>query len=174
MTTRLFAEFASANALTAAIESLRRERYSGLETYTPYDIPELDSLLGRPRSALGWLVLAGGIGGLVVSYGVQWWANVHSYPLDVGGRPQHAVPAFIPATFEGTVLLAALAAFVGLLLVLRFPRLWAPEDEIDGFERASVDRFWLSARQFASDHDREHAELLMRNAGAQRVVTVGE
>ncbi|HEX6534810.1 MAG TPA: DUF3341 domain-containing protein [Gemmatimonadaceae bacterium] len=170
---RLFAEFESAEAMRAALDALRDERYHDLDTYAPFDIPELDEPLGLGRSWLGWLVFAGGLAGLVLSYGIQWWADVYSYPLAIGGRPRHAVPAFVPATFEGTVLVAALAAFFGLLVVLRLPRLWAPEDEIEDFERATIDRFWISIGTLASDLDRAHAEQLLRRSGARRVVTVG-
>ena len=168
---RLLAEFANAADLLRAVEALRRERYHDLETYTPFDIPELDAPLGLKRSFIGWIALAGGLAGLVVAYGIQWWANVHSYPLSVGGRPQHAVPAFIPATFEGMVLAASLAVFFGVLLVLRLPRLWSMEDDVEDFQRASIDRYWLSMRTFASERDRSRAERLLHDAGALRTVT---
>jgi mono/diheme cytochrome c family protein len=116
-------------------------------------------------------VLAAGLVGLLSAYGIQWWANVHSYPLNVGGRPVHSVPAFIPATFEGTVLAASLASFFGVLLVLRFPRLWSIEDEVPEFYRATVDRFWLAMHTFASENDRAHAERLLKESGALRTIT---
>ena len=168
---RLLAEFGTASAMLSAIEALRRQRYHDLETYAPFDIPELDERLGLRRPRLGWLVLIAAIAGLVASYGIQWWANVHSYPLNVGGRPQHAIPAFVLATFEGTVLASALAAFFGLLIVLRLPRLWSVEDEVDEFHRSSIDRFWIAMHTFASDDDRAHAERLLREAGALRTIT---
>lgn len=166
----LLAEFASAESLVAAVRTLRSERYHDLETYTPFDIRELDEPLQLKRPRLGWFVLGVGILGLLASYGIQWWANVHSYPLHVGGRPLHAVPAFLLATFEGTVLSAGLATFFGVLLVLRLPRLWAPVDEVEGFDRATSDRFWIAMHTFSSIHDREHAERLVREAGAVRTI----
>ncbi|HEY2378754.1 MAG TPA: quinol:electron acceptor oxidoreductase subunit ActD [Gemmatimonadaceae bacterium] len=168
---RLLAEFANATDLLHAIEALRREKYHDLETYAPFDIPELDEPLGLSRSRLGWLALTAGSIGLIASYGIQWWANVHSYPLNVGGRPQHAVPAFLLATFEGTVLAASLGVFFGVLLVLRLPRLWSIEDDVEDFQRASIDRFWIAMRTFASERDRAHAEGLLRDAGALRTIT---
>lgn len=168
---RLLAEFGNATDLLRAVEALRREEYHDLEAYAPFDIPELDEHLGLERSRLGWLALVAGIVGLAASYGIQWWANVHSYPLNVGGRPQHAIPAFLLVTFEGTVLAASLAVFFGFLLVLRLPRLWSIEDEVDEFQRASIDRFWLAMHTFASERDRSHAERLLRDAGALRTVT---
>ncbi len=166
----VIAEFASADALIGAVGALGRERYGALETYAPFDIPELDALLHRPRSRIPVLVFLGGLAGLVVAYGIQWFADVFDYPLDVGGRPLHAVPAFIPATFEGTVLCAALVAFFGLLWVLRLPELWASEFEVEGFERATVDRFWVKVGSIQSDIDAANAERVLRVAGAVRVV----
>jgi hypothetical protein len=87
--------------------------------------------------------LAGLLGG-IASYVIQWYANAYAYPLDIGGRPAHAVPAFIIPTFEGTVLCAAIAAFIGFFVVTRLPQPWHPMFEIDGFERATVDRYWLA------------------------------
>lgn len=167
---RLVAEFASERAFTDALDALSRERYHEIETFAPYDIPEVDARLGHRRSRVGWVALAGGIVGLVIGYGIQWWANVRDYPLHIGGRPIHAVPAFIPATFEATVLGAALALVFGLAIWVRVPTLWAPVDEIDGFERASIDRFFIALFQFSSREDRQHAERILRDAGAVRTV----
>ena len=141
---RVLGEFTTAESMLAAVDALVREGYRTLETFTPFDMPELDERLGLRRSRIGWLVAAGGLVGMVLAYGIQWWANVHDYPLNSGGRPVHAIPAFLLATFEGTVLFAAFAAFFGLMIWLRLPKLWAPIDEVDGFGRASVDRFWIA------------------------------
>jgi hypothetical protein len=167
---RLVAEFTSERAFTEALDALSRERYHEIETFAPYDIPEVDAQLGHHRSRIGWLALVGGIAGLVIGYGIQWWANVQDYPLHIGGRPVHAVPAFIPATFEATVLAAALALVFGLAVWVRAPTLWAPIDEIDGFERASIDRFFVALFQFSSGQDLLNAERLLRDAGAVRTV----
>jgi hypothetical protein len=171
---RLLAEFRTADALVTAVRALERESYHDVDTFTPFDVPEVAAPLGLGRSGLGWFAGLGGAAGLVASYGIQWWANVHSYPLNAGGRPIHAAPAFVLATFEGTILGASLAAFFGLLIVLRLPRLWSIEDEVDEFRRASIDRFWLAMPTFASDGDRAHAEELLRDAGALRTIVFGK
>ncbi len=89
-------------------------------------------------------MLLAGATGAVFAYGLQWYCNSWDYPIDVGGRPIHPAPAFIPITFETTVLFAAAAAFVGFLISSRLPEPWNPLFEIPEFERASVDRFWLA------------------------------
>jgi hypothetical protein len=135
------AEFGSARELTAAVRAFSERGYTRLETYSP--VP-LTSGIPRSRSRLPVVVfIAGAIGG-VLSYLIQWYANAYAYPLDIGGRPAHAIPAFLIPTFEGTVLAASLAAFIGFFVIARLPEPWHPVFEIDGFERATIDRYWLA------------------------------
>lgn len=170
---RLLAEFPRPEPLIAAIGALRRESYHGLEAFTPYDVPDLDLALDLRRPKIGKLAAVGGVCGSVASYGIQWWANVYAYPLNAGGRPIHAAPAFVLATFEGTIAGAALAAFVGFFILLRYPRPWSLEDEVEGFHRATIDRFWLGMETFASERDRDHAIALLERHGALRTVKLG-
>jgi hypothetical protein len=165
---RTAAEFGSAEALLAGVEALTVAGYRTAGTYGPHDVEELDQKLGLRRPKLAGLALAGGFAGAVTGFGIQWWSDVHAYRLNVGGRPAPPIPAFVPVTFELTILGAALAVFVGLLIMLRLPRLWAPIDEVDGFERVSADRFWLLTEQL----DGSAAigiERILQDAGADRV-----
>ncbi len=135
------AEFNSVDELATAVRVFSEHGYTRLETYSP--IP-LTPGLPRARSRLPVVVFIAGLLGGMASYAIQWYANVHEYPLDIGGRPAHAVPAFLIATFEGAVLCASLAAFVGFFVLARLPQPWHPVFEIPGFERATVDRYWLA------------------------------
>lgn len=164
------AEFGSAEELTVAIRRFTEKGYTQLETYSP--VPIEHGLRG-PRSRLPLVVFAAGAFGGMVSYAIQWYANVYAYPQDIGGRPMHAVPAFLIPTFEGTVLCAALAAFVGFFVVARLPQLWHPVFEIDGFERATTDRYWLAvdAADRRSAPDLTIREL--RELGPLRVLSLG-
>ncbi len=139
----MVAEFASAETMLDALDELRRRGYRRLETYAPHPVAGTDERLGLGRSRLPRLVFAGGVTGGLLGYAIQWYADVWDYPQNIGSRPAHAILAFIPATFEATVLIAALVAFLGLFGMLGLPALWHPTFEIDGFERASVDRFWV-------------------------------
>jgi hypothetical protein len=135
------AEFGSAGELTTAVRVFSEKGYTRLETYSPVPL-SLD--IPRPASRLPVVVFFAGLLGGIASYAIQWYANVYTYPLDIGGRPAHAVPAFIIPTFEGTVLCASLAAFIGFFVIARLPAPWHPVFEIDGFERATIDRYWLA------------------------------
>lgn len=170
----LLAEFPSAEALLAAATALHDLGYQAIESYTPFRLPGLDQQLGRRRSRLPAFVFGGGLVGAIVGYGIQWYANVRAYPMNVGGRPVHSVPAFIPATFEAMVLGAALVAFVGLLVALRLPAPWHPVFEIEGFERASMDRFWLAIDDTDPLYESQQTEQALRALGPLRVVRLPE
>jgi hypothetical protein len=138
------AEFADERHFAGALAMLRDDGYTKIEVYTPYPVERVDPALPEPPSLLPPLAFVAGIGGAAIGYWIQWFANAVSYPLNIGGRPAHAAPAFFIPTFEATVLSAAIVVFVGLFAVLRLPQPWHPMFEIDGFERASIDRFWIA------------------------------
>jgi Protein of unknown function (DUF3341) len=135
------AEFASADDLAAAVRVLSDKGYTRIETYSPVPIPSADR---QSRSRLPLAVFLCGVLGGIASYAIQWYANAYAYPLDIGGRPAHAIPAFLIPTFEGVVLSAALAAFFGFFWVSRLPKYWHPMFELDGFDRTTDDRYWLA------------------------------
>lgn len=141
----MLAEFASAAEALRAARRLRELGYRSLDLHAPYELPGADAALGlaRPR-ILPRLVLVFGLLGAASGYLVQWWTNAVDYPIVVGGRPFHALPAFVPITFEMGVLAGAFAALFGWIVTARLGRLWQPVFEVEGFERASDDRFWLA------------------------------
>jgi hypothetical protein len=146
------AEFDSPEELFRAAERARAQGYRRMDAFAPYPIEGLPKVLGQ-RSHLPLLVLLGGIVGGASAYYMQWYANMVSYPINVGGRPLHSWPAFIPITFELTVLCAALTAFIAALVLSGLPRPYHPMFNLPEFERASQDRFFLciEARDAAFD-----------------------
>lgn len=139
----LFAEYAEIDALVGAIEALRTDGYDDLEAYTPYPVHEVEQALRLRKSRLPLAIFIGGMTGAAAAYFLQWLLVAHFYPLDVGGRPPHMPLAFVIITFEMGVLCASFTAFFGLLFKARLLRLWDPLFEVEGIERASVDRYWL-------------------------------
>lgn len=139
----LLAEFAGADALCAAARHARAHGYTRAEAYSPFVIEGLDEVLGIERDWVAPAALLGGLAGGAGAYFLQWYAAVVDYPIDVGGRPLHSWPAFIPATFELTILGAALAAVFVMLVQNGLPRLHHPLFAVEQFELASRNRFFL-------------------------------
>jgi hypothetical protein len=167
------AEFDSGAALVAGIRALRAHGVSRLDAFTPYEVAGLDEALDVRRSRLTWIALAAGLAGGGGAYFLQWWINVVDYPLNIGGRPYHAAPAFIPITFEMAVLCASAAALISALVLGGLPRLWHPVFEVEGFERATLDRFWLAVGTGDATLDRARDTAALEAAGALRVVWLG-
>lgn len=141
----ILARFASPEELLAALHRARAAGYTQIEAYTPFPVDGLDDALPRGHTPIGWIMLVAGVGGGSGAYALQYWAT-HDYPLNVGGRPLHSWPAFIPVTFELTVLTAAIVGVLALGWLCRLPRLNHPVFEAPGFERASQDRYFLLIR----------------------------
>jgi hypothetical protein len=139
----LLAEFADAPALCAAARHVRAHGYTRAEAYSPFPVDGLDEVLGTPRDWVAPATLLGGILGGAGAYFLQWYAAVVDYPVNIGGRPLHSWPAFIPATFELTILGGAVAAVIAMLALNGLPRLYHPLFEVDEFELASRNRFFL-------------------------------
>lgn len=138
------AEFGEEEPFVQALRRLRELGYTEIETYSAYPVERAEPLLADHPSPLPVLVFLAGVSGGCLGYWIQWYASVVSYQLNIGGRPAHAVPAFFIPTFEGTVLAASCAAFVGLLALLRLPRPWHPLFEVEDIDRASVDRYFIA------------------------------
>ena len=139
----LIAEFKGHEELLEAARGAHRAGYRRMDGFAPFPVEGLPEALGRKGTAVPAIMLTGGILGGAGAYFMEWYANVIDYPINIGGRPLHSWPAFIPITFELTVLGAALAGFFGSLALNGLPRLHHPVFSAPGFERASVDRFFL-------------------------------
>ena len=151
----LMAEFETPTALVAAAERARLAGYRNMDAYSPIPIEELNEALGLRRTRLPMLVLAGGIIGGLSGYGLEYWSQTIAYPLNIGGRPFHSWPHFIPVTFETTVLGAALCAFAGMWILNKLPMPYHPVFNVPAFVRASRDRFFLCIEATDPRFDRQ-------------------
>ena len=138
----LLAEFSTPEELMCAAEEAYGAGFRKMDGYAPFPVEGLAEALGK-RNRLPLLVLIGGIVGGVGAYFMQWYANAISYPINIGGRPIHSWPSFIPITFELTVLCAGLTAFFASFALNGLPRPHHPLFGIPEFDRASQDRFFL-------------------------------
>lgn len=138
----LAAEFEKHEQLFRAAKQAYAHGYRRMDGFAPFHVEGLAKTLGK-RNWIPLFVLVAGIIGGIGAYYMQWYANVADYPINIGGRPLHSWPAFIPITFELTVLCAGLTAFFGSLALSGLPRPYHPMFNLPEFERASQDRFFL-------------------------------
>lgn len=136
------AEFDEGDRLIAAAQRTRDAGYTVIEAYTPLPLHGLPEVLGW-RNDLPRIVLVGGILGAIAGFGLQYWASVIEYPINVAGRPHNSWPAFIVPMFETTILFAALAAVFGMLWLNGLPQPYHPVFHVPRFVEASRDRFFL-------------------------------
>jgi Protein of unknown function (DUF3341) len=160
----LLAEFRAAEELIAATQQAREAGYRNIEAYSPFPLEGLVEQTGDYKDRVPLLTLIGGILGGVGGFFLQWYTAVIDYPINVGGRPLNSWPSFIPATFELTVLGAALFAVFGMLAMNRLPKLYHPLFNVPEFELASRSRFFLCLRcedpKFELDRTREFLQSL--------------
>ncbi len=136
-------EFSTPEALLAATHKAREAGYRHVEAYTPFPVEGLAEAVGFRWTAVPLLTLMGGVGGGLTGFGLQYWVAAITYPLNIGGRPLNSWPAFIPVTFELTVLGASIFAVVGMLALNKLPQPYHPVFNVDRFAQASTDKFFL-------------------------------
>jgi len=140
----ILAEFRTTDEILHAVKTAYAQGFRRMEAYSPMPVEGLAESLGFERNRIPLVVLIGGIVGGSLGYFMQWYSAVVHYPLNIGGRPFHSWPSFIPITFETTVLMAAFSAVFGMLALNGLPRPHHPVFDVERFALASRNRFFLS------------------------------
>ncbi|HEX6729940.1 MAG TPA: DUF3341 domain-containing protein, partial [Pyrinomonadaceae bacterium] len=154
----VMAEFDNPTDLVAAARETYEVGYRRINGYSPYPIEELSEAIGFTHTRLPLIVFLGGLVGAVGGFFMQYWMEVKDYPLNVGGKPLNSWPAFIPITFEMTVLCAAFAAVLGMLVLNKLPQPYHPVFNVPNFALATRDRFFLVIE--ANDPKYNHDEVV--------------
>lgn len=141
----LMAEFLTADEILAATRRAREAGYRDMDAYTPYAVEGLAAELGMSRARpIPFLVLLGGLGGAAFGFWMQYYSLGINYAMNVGGRPYNSWPVYMPIAFEVLILVGALSAFLGMLLLNGLPHPHHPVFNEPRFARSSQDRFFLS------------------------------
>ena len=170
----LLAEFDTPTELVAAAERVRDAGYKKTDAFSPFPLHEIDEALGIKRSILPFLVLGGGITGLLSGIILQWFVHVYDYPLIVGGRPFFSLPSFIPPSYELTILLAAFTAVFGMLALNGLPQPYHPVFNAPRFELASREKFFLAIETADAKFEHDDTTQFLKGLEAREVFDVEE
>lgn len=168
----LLAEFDTATEMVDAANAIREAGYTKTDAFSPFPLHEIDQALGIRRSRLPFIVLGGGIIGLLSGLALQTYVHVIDYPLNVGGRPYFSLPSFVPPMFELTILLAAFAAMFGMLFLNGLPKPYHPLFNVPRFALATREKFFLVIEADDPIFDYEKTKKFMEDLNPQEVFDV--
>ena len=163
------AEFATPEQLLEAARHTHEAGYRRIDAFAPFPIEALAHAVGFHRTRLPLVVLLAGMFGAGAGFYLQYYAAVVSYPVNVGGRPMNSWPAFIPVTFEMTILFAAAAAVFGMLALNGLPTPYHPVFNVPRFALALRDRFFLCIKARDPLFDRERTRQFLESLTAREV-----
>ena len=163
------AEFETPERVLEATRRTHDAGYRRIDAYSPIPVEGLSEAVGFDWTALPILVFLGGLIGGLTGFGMCWYANVISFPLNIGGKPYNSWPAFIPITFESTVLVAAFAAVLGMLVLNKLPQPYHPVFNAPNFALATRDSFFLVIESKDPKFDHDEAVRFLKNLDPREV-----
>jgi Protein of unknown function (DUF3341) len=166
------AEFDTPEDLIEAAERAYAQGYRRMDAYVPMPVEGLAEALGFTKNNVAFAVLIAGICGCTGGYTLLYWITVIAYPHNVGGRPLHSWPAYIPITFECMILLSALCALVSMLAMNGLPQPYHPVFNVPRFERASRDGFFLCIESSDPKFHTPDTLQFLRDIGGSEVTVV--
>jgi len=168
----ILAEFKTPDAVVAAARRVHEAGYTKVDAYSPYPIEELGEALDLHKSHLPKIVLVGGICGFLAGWGLEYWAAVLEYPMNIGGRPFYSWPAFIVPAYETTILFAAMGAVFGMLALNGLPQPYHPVFNVPSFALASRDKFFICIESRDPKFDPAQTKTFLASLGASEVTEV--
>jgi hypothetical protein len=165
----VLAEFANPAKLMKAAKLTHRAGYSKFDAYSPFPIHGMDDAMGLKESKLGWIVLSHALVGFSGGLFLQIWTSSIAYPLNIGGKPFVNIPAFVPVTFELTILLAAFGAVFGMFFLNNMPKHNHSLFNSKTFERATEDKFFICIEAEDALYSEKDTEKFLLEAGATHI-----
>lgn len=184
----VMAQFLNPQELFDAVKAAKAEGYDKLDAFMPYPVEEIShEVVNHEHSVVSKIVFCGGLTGALFGFFFQCWAMGYfeplqqltlnlfgytGYPFNIGGRPYFSWPAFIPVTFELTVLFGAFSAVIGMFVVNGLPQPYHPVFNVPSFERATDDRFFLLIESQDPRYDAEGTRKFLEGLAPQEVTDV--
>lgn len=168
----LVAQCKDVNHLIMVAKKVREEGYKNYDTHSPFPIHGMDRAMGLGDSKLGWIVflfaMLGGVGG----FAFMAWTSAVDYPLIISGKPLISTEAFVPVTFELTILFSAFSAVFGMLALNKLPMWYHPVFDHSTFESVTSDSFFVSIEALDPQFDVEKTKGFLERLGATNIEAV--
>jgi len=161
-----YASFSDDQALLHAAKELKSRGHSLIDAYTPFPVHGLDEVLGESRSRLPIVCFVAASIGCVSSMWFQVWTSAQDWPINVGGKSFASIPAFIPVTFEVTVLLGGLVSVAGFFCR---SRLYPGKKVITPHRNVTSDGFWIAVEHEAAKVDSAVLSSTLKDLGASHI-----
>jgi len=177
----LLAQFAGPDELIAAAEKVTDAGYKNVEAYAPFAVIGIDEALKAKKTILPWIVFCMGLSGCLIGITMQcymngvegsWWLS--GYQFLISGKPFFSIPAFIPVTFELTILLSAFGSFFGMLALNKLPRFYNPLFRSERFADVTTDGFFLFVEATDAKYAEAETEAFLTSVGATGVEALND
>ena len=168
------AEYEDENKLLDAARKVRDSGYSRIDAFTPFPVHGIDEALAIKPTILPWFSFFAGLTGTMTALALQLWTNAYDYPYIISGKPYASIPAFIPVTFELTVLFAAGTTLVAMILLNGLPRFSNPVFTNPRFDKVTDDKFFLWVDSRDKYFNSEKVKSLLGETGAIDIDEVKE
>lgn len=168
----ILAEFRNPKELIDAASAVERSGYKKFDTYAPFPIHGMEKAMGLKKSPLGWISFGGALFGFFGALLLMIWIMGYDYPLNISGKPYINPPIYVPITFELTVLFSAFATTFGIIALNNLPRFHNPLFNVERFEKATDDSFFVCIEASDDLFAEEKVEKLFNDAGAIHIETV--
>ena len=169
MASLLLAEFADSGHFVETAKRASNADFRLIDAYTPFPVEGVQDLLAHRHSRIRVAMFVGGIAMAALAYGLEYFSAVVNYPYNSGGRPLDAWPAFMLVPFATGILVVAITGFSAFLIECGLPRLHHPLFAVEGFERATQDRFVLAIERPTGNDGLRRALNFFRAGGATAI-----
>lgn len=158
------------HAVIQAAAKTRESGFTKFDAITPYPVHGMEEACGIKRSWIPYVTFVAGLTGLLLGLWLTWWTSAVDWPINVGGKPNFSLPAFIPILFELTILFAALCSVGALFYAAKIPRIDPPSIDPD----LTSHKFAIFIPQNDTGYDEAKIERLFKEMGAAEVKKVAE
>jgi mono/diheme cytochrome c family protein len=160
----------SPDAIIKAAKTVTAKGFTKYDVHTPYPVHGMDKAMNLPPSKLGFVTLAFGLSGAAIALLIMYWTMSIDYPMIIGGKPFFSLPAFIPVTFELTVLLATLSTVIGMItFFFYFPNNSHPIHDTDYMKNVSIDKYGICIESTDEKFNEEEIKKLFTSLGAIKI-----